>query len=144
MGLDIPNIRLVVHWQHPFSVEEYVQGFGRAGRDGQRSLALLFTDEKRDVGLLNFMVDKQDTSVRSKRLGEVATIAEMANDRHRCFRDALVNHLVGDTYPKKSWSMRILDWAFGERQRSEKAQGCCDACSPELAERVASGAFNWG
>lgn len=41
MGLDIPDIRLVVHWQHPFSVEEYVQGFGRAGRDGKRSLAVL-------------------------------------------------------------------------------------------------------
>ena len=51
MGLDIPDIRLVVHWQHPFSVEEYVQGFGRAGRDGKRSLAVLFTDERQDSRL---------------------------------------------------------------------------------------------
>ena len=143
MGLDIPDIRLVVHWQHPFSVEEYVQGFGRAGRDGKCSLAVLFTNERQDVGLLNYMVDKEGTLFRSKRLGEIATIAEMANDRHRCFRDALVTHLVGDTCPRKSWSMRVLDWAFGERQRTDKAQGCCDYCSPELAERVVSGAFTW-
>jgi len=48
-------VRLVIHWQHTFSVEEYLQGFGRAGRDGQPALALLFTDP-RDAGLLKYIV----------------------------------------------------------------------------------------
>ena len=30
MGLDIKNIRMVVHWQHPSSIEDYLQEFGRA------------------------------------------------------------------------------------------------------------------
>ena len=42
MGIDIPNIRLVIHWQHPASIEDYLQEFGRAGRDGKPALAVLF------------------------------------------------------------------------------------------------------
>jgi len=144
MGLDIPDIRLVVHWQHPFSVEEYVQGFGRAGRDGKRSLALLFTDKRRDVSLLNFMVRKEDSPSRADRLDDVAKMAQMANAGRRCFREALVTYLVGDRGPKKSWSMRILDWAFGEKVRTEPAQGCCDSCSPALAADVAEGRVRLG
>lgn len=43
MGMDIPNIRLVFHRHQPANVEDYAQEFGRAGRDGRLSLAILFT-----------------------------------------------------------------------------------------------------
>ncbi len=141
MGLDIPDIRLVVHWQHPFSVEEYVQGFGRAGRDGKRSLAVLFTDERQDVGLLDYMVGKDDTPSRDRRLDDIAEMAEVANAQRSCFREALVTHLLGDTRPRTSWSIRILNWAFGEKVAVEHAQGCCDHCSPRLAADVMQGRF---
>ena len=42
MGIDCPDIRTIVHWGMPSSVEEYVQETGRSGRDGQPSQALLF------------------------------------------------------------------------------------------------------
>jgi superfamily II DNA helicase RecQ len=58
MGVDFPDVRLVIHWQHPASPEDYLQEFGPAGRDGLRSIAVLLTDEAPEgpaVKLLDFM-----------------------------------------------------------------------------------------
>lgn len=42
LGIDLPNIRLVVHFQTPGSLEAYYQEAGRAGRDGSKARCLLF------------------------------------------------------------------------------------------------------
>ena len=42
MGIDCPDIRRVVHWGMPAPLEEYIQETGRAGRDSEPSLAILY------------------------------------------------------------------------------------------------------
>ena len=56
MGIDIPNIRGVVHFGIPGSVEDYCQAAGRAGRDGLRSDVTLIHNE-RGVSLCRFFLD---------------------------------------------------------------------------------------
>jgi len=58
MGIDKPDIRYVIHYQLPASMEAYAQEIGRVGRDGQPGYAVLFYAED-DWHIHQHMVEKE-------------------------------------------------------------------------------------
>ncbi|MFZ1153511.1 MAG: RecQ family ATP-dependent DNA helicase [Solirubrobacteraceae bacterium] len=159
MGVDIPDVRLVVHWQHPASVEDYLQEFGRAGRDGKPALALLFTAGERDIGLLEYMAERTaeeavESGMRSAPeaqtalAGRVRRIQEMqrlVSESDRCFRSALLEILQGPrSRQRRSVARWLLDLVFSSRTRVAYAGACCDHCQPELGQRIRTGTFTPG
>lgn len=155
MGLDLPDVRLVIHWQHPASVEDYLQEFGRAGRDGAPSVAVLFTSPK-DMRLHEFMatrtVENANLDPAEKVMvlgGKIDGIRQMHNRAmatHRCFREEIVHYFGGQASAKRrSLPLRIVEWIFSRSTRTAPADGCCDKCDQVRADNVAAWAARiWG
>jgi superfamily II DNA helicase RecQ len=141
MGLDVPDVRLVVHWQHPASVEDYLQEFGRAGRDGKQSLAVLFIDEKNeDEKLLRFMADKtveeaglegeERTALLKAKYSQIDAIHGLATKRGTCLRAGIIRHFEKQqARHRKSLGLRIVEWLFVSRTKPITTKHCCDKCN---------------
>jgi ATP-dependent DNA helicase RecQ len=156
MGLDISDVRAVINWQHPSAVEDYLQEFGRGGRDGEPALALLFGDQGRERGLLRWMAEKttaeavkqgtrspeeaqQTLRAKHERIEEIAALARQ---EHRCFRAALHEALAGPVKAqRRSLALRILERVFASRSRVRASDRCCDVCNPELVDELRAGAY---
>ena len=74
MGIDKPDVRAVLHYQHPGSLEAYYQEAGRAGRDSEPAQCIVLYD-KRDSGLQRFFIEQ-----RYPHAGEVRGIYRLLRD----------------------------------------------------------------
>lgn len=154
MGLDVPNVRMVIHWQHPSSIEDYLQEFGRAGRDGKASVAVLLHDRnnaQRDIGLLQFMADRAVESAQlspnaatvasSHKTVQIDRMARLTTSRG-CFRESLVGYFTGPKRAgRRSFSTWLLELVFADRGVRQERVVCCDACQQRLISRQGPLAF---
>ena len=141
MGLDIPNVRLVVHWQPPASMEDLLQELGRAGRDGKPAVSLTYHDDMTsdgDVHRLRFMAEKTvetaqlDEADRAKllkdRLKKIDIVAASFQSK-TCFRKTICEYFESSAAQNSlSISAHILDWLFGAKHRKQQPLACCDIC----------------
>ena len=109
MGIDKPDVRFVVHYDTPKSLEGYYQETGRAGRDGLEGECIMFYSYNDIIKLEKFSKDKPVTERENAKilLDEMVSYAESSV----CRRKQLL-HYFGEEYDEKDC----------------KESGKCDAC----------------
>lgn len=110
MGIDKPNVRFVIHYDMPKSLEQYYQEIGRAGRDGLYSEALLLYSAG-DIHKIRYLFEESADKARAENL--LQGMISYATTR-TCRRRMLLSYF-GESY--------------GEEKSSERKSSCCDLCS---------------
>lgn len=97
MGIDKPDVRFVIHYDIPKSLEGYYQETGRAGRDDGEGICIVFYSNKDLKKLEKFMENKPvaEQDIGRQLLQETAAYAESSV----CRRKFLLNYF-GEIYPK--------------------------------------------
>ena len=96
MGIDKPDVRFVIHYDIPKSLEGYYQETGRAGRDGGEGLCIAFYAQKDLNKLEKFMEGKPvaEQDIGRQLLQETAAYAESSVCRRK-----MLLHYFGEEYP---------------------------------------------
>ncbi|CAN9283890.1 unnamed protein product [Alternaria alternata] len=123
MGVDIPDIRCIIHIDWPFTVLDYAQESGRAGRDGLRSEAVMIVQEGEQRAAEDKQAEGEQQLVRAYVGGidETATCRRVVLDRYLDRREK--ERVVCEEGEEKCDMCRGADGEEEDEEESEEDEG---------------------